>query len=585
MKSLKIKITLIISILMIATTVFISTFVYYNSVSLLRESIGGLARDIATNARNNIDPVAFAKVKEVALLQGSKKAMALPEYQKIRNDLNSFKKTHGLVYLYTAILTDQGEVAYLIDGYDEKTPKDDVSFPLDIETETVPEMKKALTSQKDVVGELSSSNWGSLISTYSPITTNDGQFLGIIGADFDGTKIFNEINQNKKIVIMVTSIISLVSIAISYLIASSITKPIYVLMKTVEQVIEGNLTVNVPISSNNEIGKLSSSLQRMIEYLREMIRLLKGNAHAVNHTSSVLFSNTSSIQEMTKHAEESVTELKHKSLLQQHAIESESHNLTHVQEKMNTIHLYTNEVDATNHEINELAKQGQKKMDETVSKMSLIYETNKETVETVRLLHEKSIQIEQIVDFIQEIASQTNLLALNASIEAARAGDAGRGFAIVADEVKKLANQSQLSGDNIAHLIKDIQQSIEQTVHIMSKNSLHIQEGNASTEETKTMFSYIIHAFNELNQKIETVILKTNEVKQETHATITSMEHVKDTSHHTYEQTEELSEFIEHQVKRMDEINQASLELQAMSEQLFAVFKQFKIEEEKNERQ
>jgi len=578
-RSLKTKITLIISILILFSEILLSAIIYHNSTSLIKESIGSLARNITIQAGESIDPDEFEKVKEVAITKGAKVAIKTKEYQHIRQQLNQLKKTNGLNYLFTAILTNDGKMAYLIDGYDEKTSKDDISLPMDIESEDFPEMKQALHTQQVVLGELTASEgWGALVSAYSPIKSKDGTFLGIVGADFDGTDIYKKIKQNQLTIVITTAIVMIISIGISFVIASIITKPIKSIIHSMNQVKNGDLTISIPVTSKDEIGMLASSFEGMLLYLREMITSIKKHSNTTNQTSSELKETIHSIQSSTTNAKIYIEELKEKSSNQVYSIEKEVKDLERVKNEMNDIQFFSSEVEETNKKVNSLAIEGQKTMEDTVTKMELIDTTNKETVHAVSVVKEKSKEVEQFVTFIQEIATQTNLLALNASIEAARAGDVGKGFAVVAEEVKKLATESQKSGDTITSLIQDMQSSIQTAVSAMEKSSFQIQEGNISTKQTKEMFSEIATTINQLSGKFETVATKTEKVKEETTKTIESMLEVQQTSQNNSHQTNDFSHFIEKQLNMVKEVENITKHLQDISEDLFNSTKQFRVE-------
>jgi methyl-accepting chemotaxis protein len=578
-RSLKTKITLIIILLILSSEILLSTIIYHSSTSLIKESIGTLAKNITIQAGNSINPTEFQKVKEVAMNKGAKAAMKMEEYQHIREELNQLKKTNGLNYLFTAILTKDGKMAYLIDGYDEKTSKDDISLPMDIESEDFPEMEQSLHTQKVVLGELTASEgWGALVSAYSPITLKNGTFLGIIGADFDGTDIYKKIKQNQLVIITTTLIVMIISIGVSFLIASIITKPIQAIIHSIHQIKKGDLTVSIPVHSKDEIGMLASSFEEMLIYLREMIKSVKQNSNTTNQTSTKLKETIHSIQSSTTNAKIYIEELKEKSSNQVHSIEKEVKDLERVKNEMDDIQFFSSEVEETNKKVNILAIEGQDTMQDTVTKMELIDLTNKETVNAVNIVKEKSKEVEQFVTFIQEIATQTNLLALNASIEAARAGEVGKGFAVVADEVKKLATESQKSGDIITALIQDMQISIQKAVEAMEKSSFQIQEGNNSTKQTKEMFSEIAKTIDQLGGKFETVADKTEKVKEETTKTIQSMLDVQQTSQNNSHQTNDFSLFIEKQLNMVEEVDQITKHLQTISEDLFDSTKQFRID-------
>jgi glycosyltransferase involved in cell wall biosynthesis/exonuclease VII small subunit len=142
-------------------------------------------------------------------------------------------------------------------------------------------------------------------------------------------------------------------------------------------------------------------------------------------------------------------------------------------------------------EINDLSQNGMDKLGNLEDKMASITSDSKKTTESIDALNTAAKQMEGIINVITGIAKQTNLLALNAAIEAARAGDAGRGFAIVADEVRKLAGSTQESLDDISRLISTVSLETTKTVAVINKNNLEIKAGSEVLAETTSMFKII----------------------------------------------------------------------------------------------
>ena len=135
--------------------------------------------------------------------------------------------------------------------------------------------------------------------------------------------------------------------------------------------------------------------------------------------------------------------------------------------------------------------------------MQSIAESVSQSDEVIQLLNNKSKQIGDILEVIQNIADQTNLLALNAAIEAARAGEHGRGFAIVADEVRKLAEKSSVSSSEISKLICEIQDDMSKTVKSMGHVNEEVQSGLVIANETKQNFTEILQSTNEIAIKLK----------------------------------------------------------------------------------
>jgi methyl-accepting chemotaxis protein len=187
------------------------------------------------------------------------------------------------------------------------------------------------------------------------------------------------------------------------------------------------------------------------------------------------------------------------------SIEETSSTIQQIAEGANTTSTQTNTVIEESGKAGEAAQRGKESADQVNQKMGEIQETTERGAQGIAALGEKSKEIGNIVDTINQISEQTNLLALNAAIEAARAGDAGRGFAVVADEVRKLAEESGQATKQISSLITSIQGEIDSAVSSMNENTKQVEEGSEGVAEA-------VKSFDELPPIIQMVDDAANEV-------------------------------------------------------------------------
>lgn len=185
------------------------------------------------------------------------------------------------------------------------------------------------------------------------------------------------------------------------------------------------------------------------------------------------------------------------------------------------------------------AAEGEHKVDATIQLMRLVAEHIEQSADEVNKLQQESAQIGDILQVIRTISEQTNLLALNAAIEAARAGEAGRGFAVVADEVRHLAKRTQEATVEIQQRIEALQNKTNQaveTMHGTSKVSSQAVEQAADTGQTLEGIVSAISRINELNAEIATAAEQQAKVAEETHAHVAS---VSDIAHQTFDLTQQ----------------------------------------------
>ena len=212
-----------------------------------------------------------------------------------------------------------------------------------------------------------------------------------------------------------------------------------------------------------------------------------------------------SLSEMAELLSSSAEELSSSAEEVNASIEQTASTIQQIAQGANTTSTQTNTVLQESAKAKEAAQRGKEAADQVNLKMQDIQKTTEKGAEGISTLGQKSKEIGNIVETINQISEQTNLLALNAAIEAARAGDAGRGFAVVADEVRKLAEESSQATKQIRELIKHIQDEIDNSVTSMNENTKQVKEGGDGVSEA-------VNSFDELPPIIKLVNDAANEV-------------------------------------------------------------------------
>lgn len=306
------------------------------------------------------------------------------------------------------------------------------------------------------------------------------------------------------VVIMLVAIIA--AIWLAFVIARGFVKPIEELVNAADKVAKGDLTHTISIKGVGEVNTLANEFTTMTTALRSIIAHASATSQSVMAASQEL---AASAGEVGKASEEVATTIQH--------VADGATNQVHLSEQSvkvisdmvasagNTAHA-AGAVAAASEQSVRAAEDGAKHINEAVTKMSEIQQSVDNTAAKIHSLGEKSRQIGQIVDVITGIAGQTNLLALNAAIEAARAGEQGRGFAVVADEVRKLAEQSESAAKEIATIIRDIQNNTVEAVQAMDKDSHEVAGGVQVVKASGEAFSEIYQAINNMKQEVAKIV-------------------------------------------------------------------------------
>jgi methyl-accepting chemotaxis protein len=260
----------------------------------------------------------------------------------------------------------------------------------------------------------------------------------------------------------------LIGMGIAQLIARSVSRAIARMLGLIQQIADNNLSMaDMKVDSGDDIGKADAGLNRMKNNLREIILSIAGTASHMASASEEISSSA------TQQAQSAETQ-KDQTVQVATAMQEMSSTVISVSDSCNKA------ADAAR-QAAETARQGGSIVEGTLTKMRGIAESVGATAKKMEELGKSSDQIGRIIGVIDDIADQTNLLALNAAIEAARAGEQGRGFAVVADEVRKLAERTTTATKEIAHMIKTIQDETKVAVVAMESGTKQVEEGVSST--------------------------------------------------------------------------------------------------------
>ena len=225
----------------------------------------------------------------------------------------------------------------------------------------------------------------------------------------------------------------------------------------------------------------------------------------------------------------------------------------------------------------EKAVEGKEKINFAVAQIKSIAAEVGKSAEVVKTLGKRSDEIGTIVDTISEISNQTNLLALNAAIEAARAGENGRGFSVVAEEVRKLAEQSNDAAKNISDLIHAIQKDTSSAVESIERGNESVREGAKSVTETGDAFKEIEEQLEKLNLNVRKSISEIEKVNTTSREILKYINVVQNISHKSADEAQSVSAATQEQAATIQEMSDASGKLAELAQQLQNEVHKFKI--------
>lgn len=268
---------------------------------------------------------------------------------------------------------------------------------------------------------------------------------------------------------------------------------------------QGDLTVRAQLNTNDEWGDLSTSINQMLRNTEKLVKETGEAARRVLQASEQLNYGADNAAQTIEQMNLIVTEMAAATERQAQSAEETTRFIGEISSGVQQVAANSQSVSAASLQATRSAKQGGQSLDRARAQMGMIDKTVDESARKVENLGKKSKEIVEIVEVITGIAEQTNLLALNAAIEAARAGEQGRGFAVVADEVRQLAEQSAQAAKKIAGLVEMIQAETNQAVQAMTAGTHEVKNG-------LTVMAQVSEAFNEIIQAVDNASLQIQEV-------------------------------------------------------------------------
>lgn len=226
----------------------------------------------------------------------------------------------------------------------------------------------------------------------------------------------------------------------------------------------------------------------------------------------------------------------------------------------------------------EVSSKGETLVQKTAGQMNTIDHSVKAAEQVVKGLEIKSKDITNILRVINGIADQTNLLALNAAIEAARAGEYGRGFSVVAEEVRKLAVQSADSAKEIESLISEIVKEIHTSLNVLQSVNKEVETGLVMTDETKQSFKHISQMTNQIASELQNMNATVEELSAGAQEISAASNDITAISKESSDGIQDIAASAEEQLASMEEISSSALTLERMSEELRDLTKQFKVD-------
>ena len=380
------------------------------------------------------------------------------------------------------------------------------------------------------------------------------------------------------IVIATVLVVFAISIVMSVIITKSITKPINELVELSSELANGNLGVNtVHNNSKDEIGVLTRSFNTMHQSLKDLITRIHESSSMVGSTADQLNINATEATKTTEEVASTVGEIAAGATKQAIDTGAASDKMTDLANLIEKNTFSAKELFEQSGSIESLSRDGISTIKELTSKTEQSKVAMTEIFDVIELTNESAMKIGDASRFISSIAEQTNLLALNAAIEAARAGEAGKGFAVVADEIRKLAEDSAKSTSQIDLMLKELVSNATKAIKTSEDVKTIIEDQVVSVDETNEKYDSIAEAIHYSTLEIEKMANLGLEMEDNRVEVMQVVESLAAIAEENAASAEETAASSEEMLSTMEEVTSASEVLNSLASELEEVINTFKL--------
>jgi methyl-accepting chemotaxis protein len=382
-----------------------------------------------------------------------------------------------------------------------------------------------------------------------------------------------------KIIALTSLVLSIIiAVIVIYYIRKRIVSPLKLVVNEANIIANGDLSKeDIHIKTKDEIGQLGEAFNLMKNNLAGLVKNIQMNTEQLSASAQQLSASTEEIsattEDVTMRVETTSVNAKvsaQASTESARAMEETAAGVQRIAEATQMLH--SNSLDASH-----TATNGGEIIIHAQNQMNIINSSTNSVNALVQKLAQQTEEINNISKVITEITDQTNLLALNAAIEAARAGEHGKGFAVVADEVRKLAEESRNSANSIVNLTMEIKEDTENVERAVSESLLSVQDGVQIITEAGDSFTSIAQAVNLMTSQIQEISATSEQLSASAEEVTASVNEIANGSSESSNNLAMIAATVEEQSATMQQVNAVAVTLKASAQDLQNEIQQFKV--------
>lgn len=382
----------------------------------------------------------------------------------------------------------------------------------------------------------------------------------------------------RQVVIVLSVAAVVVALIMAFIIAQIISRPILRISRAAESIASGDLTSEaIIVKGKDEISMLSHSFNTMVENLRQLIQSVSNTTGLVTTSSEELTASAEQNSQASAQITETVQEVATGTGKQVDMVTKSSQAIEEMSIGVEQIAIRAQNVFASAQDAAHKSAEGNQMIQQAVTQMNAVNNSMNSLADLMAGLGERSDEIGKIIDVITNISSQTNLLALNAAIEAARAGEHGCGFAVVAGEVRKLAEQSAHSAQQITELVGLIQKDTAHAIEAVAANGQDVMTGREVVLNAGASFGVIQETVNKVASEIEEVSAGSEQMSASTDEIVGFIKQISVIAEEAAAGTQHVSAATQEQLASMEEIASSARNLSTMAEDLQGQIGKFKV--------